>query len=576
VKRKAWIAPSAIPETTICKQLHIPDDIQIRGAVSGALIELTRWWNWESTDGQVMPGQMAALMRQMIDGYMNDQCEGVVIEITIEDCHLLWREVGAEVWIDAGNVCGPQGDPGEIGPPGPQGDPGEIGPPGPQGDPGEIGPPGPQGDPGEIGPQGPQGDPGEIGPQGPQGATGADGDCGCPEGIELPQTGEAARYCYGADWLARDGSDDLKDIFQGIETTTTLVFSIIEFVAEVFSLGTVGGEIAEILTDGMLSNVIEGARIGVIDPDAIALARCEIFCALRAAVAAEGTYNNFDSYIDIPDLMPLLFFTGDTVNNFVELATYIWENGINSAFFGWMIIQWTIAKLTWMRARGISGAAELTLSAVMANAYYFDERNCFDCPCIEEIPDETALKFVYYLPAVDVASSHPLSFPGWSSAFEDQNARYRNFPRAVISPEMGNDTQNNQSFHRFGWLMDFGTGVQIAKLQYTLAGLPGESGSFIANWNAVYSHVGDAPATIWQRMNWSSDITTWPRANFIAFEGAHPGTGLIRFLWVSLHLKTSGQNNFIPQLHIRDIKASINLPCVVTLTQWHEPVICDE
>ncbi len=92
----------------------------------------------------------------------------------------LWN---GEEWLNAGNIQGPQGEPGlqgpqgEQGPVGPQGD---QGPAGPQGEPGAEGPEGPQG---EIGPQGPQGD---VGPQGEPGAEGPQGDAG-PQGPTGPQ-----------------------------------------------------------------------------------------------------------------------------------------------------------------------------------------------------------------------------------------------------------------------------------------------------------------------------------------------------------------------------------------------------
>ncbi|MDT7041206.1 hypothetical protein [Candidatus Nitronereus thalassa] len=75
-----------------------------------------------------------------------------------------FEKIDATTWTLAGNLQGPQGDPG------PAGADGAPGPQGPQGGPGPAGPPGPQGlqgDPGPVGLQGPQGIPGPEGPPGP-------------------------------------------------------------------------------------------------------------------------------------------------------------------------------------------------------------------------------------------------------------------------------------------------------------------------------------------------------------------------------------------------------------------------
>ena len=81
-------------------------------------------------------------------------------------------------WDNVGNIKGPKGDVGPIGPMGPKGD---IGPQGlagnngSKGDKGDIGPTGPKGDKGDIGPTGPKGDKGDTGPAGPAGPTGNPG-----------------------------------------------------------------------------------------------------------------------------------------------------------------------------------------------------------------------------------------------------------------------------------------------------------------------------------------------------------------------------------------------------------------
>ncbi|MGH1435256.1 MAG: tail fiber domain-containing protein [Lewinella sp.] len=100
--------------------------------------------------------------------------------------------IGATGPVGPAGVQGPQGEPGPVGPQGatgsigatgPQGAQGEAGPIGPQGLQGEQGPAGPMG---AAGPQGPQGDAGPAGIQGPQGDPGATGPMGAtgPQGAQ--------------------------------------------------------------------------------------------------------------------------------------------------------------------------------------------------------------------------------------------------------------------------------------------------------------------------------------------------------------------------------------------------------
>ena len=80
----------------------------------------------------------------------------------------VWDSVN-RVWVNNGNIQGPQGIQGE------KGDTGERG---PKGDTGPQGKTGPKGDTGEQGPQGVQGEQGAQGETGPQGPKGDKGDTG--------------------------------------------------------------------------------------------------------------------------------------------------------------------------------------------------------------------------------------------------------------------------------------------------------------------------------------------------------------------------------------------------------------
>jgi collagen type II alpha len=99
-----------------------------------------------------------------------------------------WVWDGAQ-WNDVGNLVGPQGPPGSVGPQGAagvDGPPGAQGPQGQQGVQGLPGPAGPAGADGVPGPQGPQGVQGAVGAAGTSGPAGAQGVQG-PPGAQGPQ-----------------------------------------------------------------------------------------------------------------------------------------------------------------------------------------------------------------------------------------------------------------------------------------------------------------------------------------------------------------------------------------------------
>ena len=82
--------------------------------------------------------------------------------------------------LDAGELTGPPGTGGAVGPQGPKGDKGDTGATGPQGLKGD------KGDTGAQGPQGLKGDKGDTGAQGPQGLKGDKGDTGA-QGLQGPK-----------------------------------------------------------------------------------------------------------------------------------------------------------------------------------------------------------------------------------------------------------------------------------------------------------------------------------------------------------------------------------------------------
>lgn len=75
--RGRWITPDTIPTDTICRVLVIPDEIEIRAAVNGAISELIYPSNWEQV-GAITPAQMAAAMDDMFWAYVQSECGGFV------------------------------------------------------------------------------------------------------------------------------------------------------------------------------------------------------------------------------------------------------------------------------------------------------------------------------------------------------------------------------------------------------------------------------------------------------------------------------------------------------------------
>lgn len=75
--RGRWITPDTLPAETICRVLLIPDEIEIRAAVNGAISELIYPSNWEQV-GAVTVAQMAAAMDDMFFAYASSECGGFV------------------------------------------------------------------------------------------------------------------------------------------------------------------------------------------------------------------------------------------------------------------------------------------------------------------------------------------------------------------------------------------------------------------------------------------------------------------------------------------------------------------
>lgn len=77
---RAWVTPSSIPGTTVCRPLFIPNDPALLAAVSGALLPLGYATNWQEIDGAT-PEDTAAAMQSMLQQFWAEGGCGVPIEI---------------------------------------------------------------------------------------------------------------------------------------------------------------------------------------------------------------------------------------------------------------------------------------------------------------------------------------------------------------------------------------------------------------------------------------------------------------------------------------------------------------
>jgi len=73
--RDRWLTPQAAAPTTVrCRRLLLPLEVDWIAPINGALIELTREWNWEQSPGGITPKQAADEYALLFDQYSKDNC----------------------------------------------------------------------------------------------------------------------------------------------------------------------------------------------------------------------------------------------------------------------------------------------------------------------------------------------------------------------------------------------------------------------------------------------------------------------------------------------------------------------
>jgi len=188
-------APGQISDLVGSFKNHTPDELPVDGLIPQ---------DWEGPGDPPAPYQMK-LDESLI--YIGTVADGRVGGLLSQHVFIF---KGAQGWIDAGQIQGPEGPigpQGVAGPRGPQGQPGQ------RGDDGSVGPEGPQGPQGIRGPAGPAGRTGDEGPEGPRGFDGAQG----PQGQQGPEGPKGDQGRQGVDGQQGPKGDDGRDGPQGLQ-----------------------------------------------------------------------------------------------------------------------------------------------------------------------------------------------------------------------------------------------------------------------------------------------------------------------------------------------------------------------
>ena len=72
-KTRGWLTPDSIPDTTTCYTIQVPDSIELRSVVRGAISLLGQVENWEQF-GDVTPEEIAEFFAQNYFTYQRGNC----------------------------------------------------------------------------------------------------------------------------------------------------------------------------------------------------------------------------------------------------------------------------------------------------------------------------------------------------------------------------------------------------------------------------------------------------------------------------------------------------------------------
>jgi len=258
------------------------------------------------------------------------------------------------------DIQGPQGP---VGPPGATGEQGIQGIQGEQGIQGIQGEQGEQGVQGIQGIQGVQGTPGPAGPPGPQGEP---GECVCDpyEAIySIPPVGSEDQMCFAAQGLAGLYSDLCQDVIELVDAGEETISAIIEAFVE--SIPVVGSFLES--ASDLTQTVIDWTRTNMGDADALAKAKCLLFClGMEKPDPDDWEFEDIFTAI-IEDAAPELDFW-----SMIEYA----YNQLDGRWLGYVIV-----LSAWLDRYARPKRFRTQWLKLANQALWFDGRDCSMCAC---------------------------------------------------------------------------------------------------------------------------------------------------------------------------------------------------
>jgi len=498
-----WVSPPAIPPDTVCRTLHIPNDKLLLAAVNGALAELGKWYNWYSHDGLVMPGIMAARMREMLADFYVSECLSMPeYEFQLAGCILQYREIGAPEWISLGDVCGEEGEQGIQGPAGPQG---------------------------SQGPQGAQGPQGPAGPQGDQGLPGDCEDCGVIYTPDLnPDANEDDRRCNAAYYLTEWLFEKYNDVIDEVEAAGDLISAIDALSILFLPAYLIGDQITDAINE-IIEAGANTARLYDTVTQREETAR-QLYCLMTPN--GDLTPEGWQAYLDL----------------FPSVSLHPQETAFH---------QYVLS----LSPNGVIAEARKGSYRTGADCTGF---SCDDV--VTEYPDTFDLTMVHFnMARADIATSAPATIPGFFSAFNGQRGSYDNSIPGYYSEYTSDEGGGlDNTIHQLGFVLDFGGLVTVTDFRAQL--VAGEFGRtqgppFTPMYWSVYGYSAADSGGDWTRLENGSAGPTIPGSWQIPIV---PNTE-VRFLLVSFEVRWFAGQGISERFVFSQINTSVNQPCVTVI-----------
>lgn len=282
-KQSGYLLPDTLEgHPLICLRMEVPDVIEYRAAIRGAINLLGKWWSWEKSyqPGDTRATTAAAYWRNLIVSTLvfEDCPVPSITAIRVNGCDLEVQVDGDETWIVVGDLT-------------------------------DCAVPGPQGPPGDTGPQGPPGNDGEDGAPGEQGPPGEDGDPGITEPDPAPGDNTEAQRCGMAEYLANHMEDILDEILTQLESGVNAASAVSAAVA------LIGGGVAGLVISAAVTSVIS-AGIGLVRGQSTLEFWRGVKCSLRDILTENTTVTMTETIRDAWEA-EVAALTGDPLSDIV-------------------------------------------------------------------------------------------------------------------------------------------------------------------------------------------------------------------------------------------------------------------